>query len=266
MKIVPHAPNPKACRAMDAAIADAIIIRGEAFNFSRCPMIIHMINCARNLPTSYTPPSPEEIWGLLINRIYDINFANSVKLLTTNATVYGVSLFGDEATIITYPLVNFLGAGVYCQFFVLNIFYWTGHCKEGKKKDAPDIANFFLPILKDLEKRNPEGKFNVGIIDLVLFDGATDVQNDGNIMSMRYPRITVIHGTEHVVWLPLKEFYNKIPEFALLRNVTWPARNMFVSTRHATKAMFGIDCKKNNKGIKIGFIKPCDVRMIGDFT
>ena len=113
MKIGPHAPDFKACLAMDVAIADAIIIRDEAFKFSRCPKIIHMVNCARHMPKPYTPPSPDEIGSILLNKIYNNNFSKSVKRLMTYATVYGVSLFGDGATIMTYLLVIFLGAGVY---------------------------------------------------------------------------------------------------------------------------------------------------------
>ena len=218
MKIGPHAPNLKACLAMDVAIADAITIRGKAFKFSRCHNIIHMINCARHLPTSYTPPSPEEIGGILLNKTYDNNFAKGVKLLTTDATVYGVSLFGNGATIMASTLINVLGAGVYCQSIVLGIVYCTRHCKEGKNKDAPYITNLFLPIIKDLEKRNTEGKSNAEIVDFVLFDGATNVQNAGNIVAIRYPRITVLHVTEHVVSLLFKDFYENIPEVALLRN------------------------------------------------
>ena len=69
MKISPHAPNTKACLAMDVAITDAIISSGEAFNFSRCPKIIHMINCDRHLPESYTPTSTKEVGGILLNKI-----------------------------------------------------------------------------------------------------------------------------------------------------------------------------------------------------
>ena len=111
----------------------------------------------------------------------------------------------------TSPLVNFLGAVLYCQYFMLDIVNCTGHCREGKKRDSPYIANFFLPIIKDLDKSNPKGKSNVGIVELVMFDGATNVHSSPKIMAMRYPLITVLHGTEHVVSLIFKDFYEKIP-------------------------------------------------------
>ena len=114
---------------MDVAIADSIISRGEAFNFSRCPKIIHMINFARHLTTSYTTPSPEEIGGILLKKIYDNNFEKSVKMLRTDANVYWVSLFGDGDTIMTSPLVNVLGAGLYCQSVVFDKINCNGNCK-----------------------------------------------------------------------------------------------------------------------------------------
>ena len=100
----------------------------------------------------------------------------------------------------------------------------------------------------------------------MLFDGATNVHSSPKIMAMRYPRITVLHGTEHVVSLLLKEFYEKICESALLRNFSRHARNMFGSTGHAPTAIFGNYSKNHNKGINISFIKPCDVMMAGEFT
>ena len=98
-----------------------------------------MINCARHLHTYYPPPSPEEIGVILLNKIYNNNFAKSVKLLKNDVTVYVVSLFGDGATIMTADLVNFLVAGVYCQSVVLNIINCTGHCKEVNKKVPPTL-------------------------------------------------------------------------------------------------------------------------------
>ena len=159
------------------------------------------------------------------------------------------------------PLVNVLGAGLYCQSDVLKIVDCTSHRKKGNEKDAP-----LHPIIKDLEERNPKGNNNAVIVDLVLFDRATNIQNNGKIMAMRYPRITVLRGTEHVVSILFKDFCENIPEFSLLRKFTVHARNMFGSTCHEPTSMFGSYSKKHNKGIKIGFIKLCDVKMAGEFT
>ena len=125
----------------------------------------------------------------------------------------------------------------------------------------PPTLNFLLPIIKDLERRNPKGKSNAGIVDLVLFDGATNIKNPGNIMATKYPQVTVLHRREHVVSLISKDLYKKITEFGLLWNFTRQARNMFGSTRHEPTAMFGNYSKNHNKVIIIGFIKPCDVRI-----
>jgi hypothetical protein len=47
----------------------------------------------------------------------------------------------------------------------------------------------------------------------VLFDGANDVQNAGKLVSITYPRITVVHGAEHVVSLFFKDIFTKMPVF-----------------------------------------------------
>jgi hypothetical protein len=52
-----------------------------------------------------------------------------------------------------------------------------------------------------------------GVVDLVLFDGASNVQNAAKLVSIIYPRITVVHGTEHVVSLFFKDIFIKMQVF-----------------------------------------------------
>ncbi len=49
--------------------------------------------------------------------------------------------------------------------------------------------------------------------DLLLFDGASNVQNAAKLVSITYPRITVVHGAEHVVSLFFKDIFTKMPVF-----------------------------------------------------
>jgi hypothetical protein len=55
-----------------------------------------------------------------------------------------------------------------------------------------------------------------GVVDLLLFDCASDVQNAGKLASITYPRITVVHGAEHVVSLFFKDIFTKMPVFQCL--------------------------------------------------
>jgi hypothetical protein len=49
------------------------------------------------------------------------------------------------------------------------------------------------------------------IVDLLLFDGASNVQKAAQLVSVAYPRITVIHGAEHVVSLFFKDVFTNKP-------------------------------------------------------
>jgi hypothetical protein len=92
------------------------------------------------------------------------------------------------------PLVNILGSGAHLTTAVLDIVDCTGHMAEGGKKDAAYLAGLCFP---HLEKLDPEQK----LLDLILFDGASNVQKAGQIIEAKYERATVLQGAEHVVSL-----------------------------------------------------------------
>ena len=60
-----------------------------------------------------------------------------------------------------------------------------------------------------------QGKQHKGCVDLVFFDGTSNVQNAGRILQARYPRITVGHGAEHVVSMFFSDVFTKIPKFVV---------------------------------------------------
>jgi hypothetical protein len=62
-----------------------------------------------------------------------------------------------------------------------------------------------------------------GIVDLVLFDGARNVQIVGKIVSITYPRITIVHGAEHVVSLFFKDIFTKMPVLDQLLTFLMPS-------------------------------------------
>ena len=120
------------------------------------------------------------------------------------------------------------------------------------------VTNIILVFLINLQNKKYKG-----IVDLVFFDGASNVQNAGKILAARYPRITVGHGAEHVASLFFADVFTKIPAFEILANFAKKLRNIFGSTRHVTTAIFNKHSKKHNKGIRVGLIKPSDCRMAG---
>jgi hypothetical protein len=58
--------------------------------------------------------------------------------------------------------------------------------------------------------KDENNKVRKGVVDLVLFDGASNVQKAGRILAIHHPRITVVHGAEHVTSLFFKDVYTNV--------------------------------------------------------
>ncbi len=72
----------------------------------------------------------------------------------------------------------------------------------GGEKDAPYIADMIIPLIQKMEKtRDEHNKLCPGVVDLVLFDGASNVVKAGKIVATHFPCISVVHKTEHGVSL-----------------------------------------------------------------
>ena len=75
----------------------------------------------------------------------------------------------------------------------------------GGKKDAPCIAYMIILLIQKMEKtRDKHNKLRPGVVDLVLIDGVSNVVKAGKILVTHFPRISVVHGAEHVVSLFLR--------------------------------------------------------------
>jgi hypothetical protein len=169
-----------------------------------------------------------------------------MKTLLSEARVFGVTVFGDGATIKNVPLVNVLAACVNNPFALLEITDCTAHLAEGGKKDTMH------------KKTSP------GIVDLVFFDGASNVQNAGKILRAFNPRITVGHGAEHVVSLFFADVYTKVKSFMLLCAFAKRVCNIFGAVRHSPLAMFKKYSCQHNHGVHLGFVKPSECWMAGN--
>jgi len=128
---------------------------------------------------------------------------------------------------------------------------------HGGKKDAKYVYSQFLPFIKDFEKRKPN------TVDLVLFDGASNVQKAGDLLASSYPRICVLHGAEHVMSL----FFNDVFKYKELRSFIKICRIFYKvfgsGAMHAPYASFQKHAKNHNDGRKIGLIRASDTRMGG---
>ena len=136
---------------MDVALADLAHSNLYGSSFTEDPKLQRVLDIARRLPPSYKPPGRWKMGGPLLNKLYDVNWTKETNLLLKDSHIFGISLFGDGATIKTSPLINALGAGVHNPFAMLEVFDCTDHCATGGKKDGCYIANLFLPLITKLE-------------------------------------------------------------------------------------------------------------------
>jgi hypothetical protein len=74
-----------------------------------------------------------------------------------------------------------------------------------------------MPLIQQIESEEDILKRkSQGTVDLVFFDGASNVQNAGEILRAFNPRITIGHGAEHVVSFFFSDVYTKFKSFKIL--------------------------------------------------
>ena len=106
-------------------------------------------------------------------------------------------------------MVNILGARVHKAATVLDIVDCTKHMSEGGVKSVPFIADLFWDEMEVLDP-------NHELIDLLFFDGASNMQKAGEIIAARNPCVTCFHGHEHVMSLLIKDIINGVPLIQLV--------------------------------------------------
>ncbi len=75
------------------------------------------------------------------------------------------------------------------------------------------------PIISWIEQTkdpNNQKTGHRGVVDLLLLDGASNVQNARKLASIIYPQDPVVHGAEHVVSLFFKDIFTKTLVFQCL--------------------------------------------------
>jgi len=261
MRLCSNAIDPQAPEKMDVALATLVHSKGLSFNLPEDPLFANVISIARTLGERYKPPGKDKVAGVLLNEIHNTENTENLDTIVDEARIYGVVGYGDLATIDKYAFVNFLAAGPNNSFGILDIADCSEHCAKGEKKSGEYIAGKFTPLIQELEDRvDNSGKKCKGMMDLMLFDGGSNVQKCGRIMAAQFPRLTVLHGAEHALALMFSDIYNKVGPYKRMANICRKARNVFGSTRHAPTAMFRKKAKEHNNGKKIGLIKVSECR------
>jgi hypothetical protein len=197
--------------------------------------------------------------GLLLDNIYQSTYdEQQMKSLLKESKVFGIALFGISATIHKVPMMIFLGSSPNNPFGLLDIVHCTTEMLKGGKKNAKYIAGLLKPIISWIEQTkdpNNQKTDHEGVVDLVLSDGASNVQNAGKLASITYPHITIVHGAEHVVSLFFKDIFTKMLVFQFLCQFLKRCRNIFGSSHHGPHAIFKKHSIMHNSRIYIRFVK-----------
>ena len=90
----------------------------------------------------------------------------------------------------------------------MEIVYCLGHLADGNKKYGTFICNILLNHMKEID---PAKK----LTDIVIFDGASNVQLTGRILKVYYPKLTVMRGVEHTVSL----FFNDVSNIPIVNQI-----------------------------------------------
>jgi hypothetical protein len=99
-----------------------------------------------------------------------------MRSLLEESKVFGIALFGNGTTFHKVPMIIFGGSSPNNPFELLDIVGCTSEMAKGGKKDAKYIAWLLKPIISRNEQTNDSNNQKTdhrGVIDLVLFDGAS---------------------------------------------------------------------------------------------
>ena len=97
---------------LTAAIAEFVFCKGLPFSVAEGEHFLRIIHLSRLVAPSYRPPTRKSISNELLDYSYENRLEKYVRNLEVDSDLYGLSLFGDGATVHGMPLMNILAAGV----------------------------------------------------------------------------------------------------------------------------------------------------------
>jgi hypothetical protein len=203
--------EPIANQCMDIAIADFVHSNCLPFSLTRCPKILKIIAEAKNIGTKYLPPNQNQMSGTLLDGLYVSNYDEMMRTLLLQSRIFGVTIFGDGATITNTTLINILAASPHNPSALLEIFDCTSQMAIGGKKDATYLASVIRPYITVIKAHaNTRHQKHQAVIDLVQYNCTNNVQLSGRILARYHPCITVYHGVEHAISLFFKDVFELV--------------------------------------------------------
>ena len=160
------------------AIADLIISEGLSFNLSQKPRFNKVLELARYASKCYQTPNRKLISKDLLDVIHDQNMEKKLSLIEKESEIFGLLFLGDGATISRVPIFKILFSGKNLPVALLELVDCQGHLADGGTKNTSFIFNRFLDHFKRIDPHK-------SIIDVIMFDGASNVQLAGELLQIR---------------------------------------------------------------------------------
>ncbi len=248
---------PSAEEKLNFAIANMIHSEALPFKFSESPHLAEVIKLAKHVPYTYKPISRKSCSGRYLQINHQKYKERSFVNLMIDSNIFGLSLSSDGATVIKKPLLNILINGIHCRVYVASVKDCTEVLKQGKTKSGPYIFDL---LVVQMDIIDPQKK----LFDCVFTDGGSNFVNAGKQLLQKYPRLTLIHGCEHVIHLFVKDLMFLAPIKALIIKCC-NLHNIFGGCRHMPYALFQSQIKKHFPGRKLGLLKHAATRMGGIF-
>ncbi len=104
------------------------VLRKFLMILARYSKFVAMIKAARHVPTTYQTPSNKNVGGKLLVENYNDYMSDMTAKLLIDVADFGLTVFGDCATIVKCPLTNILFAGeIFCVMCCLFCCCWQFH-------------------------------------------------------------------------------------------------------------------------------------------
>ncbi len=228
----------------DIAIAHLIHARCLPFDVSGDALFSKMCTLIQATNGTYVPPNRHQVSGHLLDSLYKAHMKTTEASLITDSELYGLTAYGDGATIVRVPLLNILVGGVHEPQGLLDIVDCTGHMAEGGTKNATYVAHQFLPFMRKLDPQ--KNRF-----DCVAFDGARNVQLAGELIEKHFPMVTTVHGAEHSATLFFDDVFTRCAPLKLLCNFSNRVSTLF---SHLSLAEFKTICLPTSSILLLWYI------------
>lgn len=241
---------------LDFAIANMIHCLGLPFSFSEEPAFLSVLKMSRFMSREYLPPNRKRVAGELLDKNFNRTTESSIELLKKEASMYGMALIGDGATIRKMPLMNIISSSTSNPVCICDIVDNTNHLQQGIGKTGDTIAGDCLRVMVQLDP-------HYQLYDCVMFDGASNVVKAGQCIMQRFPKVTLIHGAEHVLNLFCKDVLCLSRIRHLLSKYRFIYSIFGSGMSHKAYSIFMKQSQVFNCGKKIGLIQAAHTRFGG---